>query len=345
MFDFLKKKIKESVKKITEVIAPKRPKKKEKPKEVKKKEKKKIKKEIKKEEPVKEEKIGFLEKLTTKKLTDKEFEQIFKPLELPLLESNIAFEVTEKLKDELRQELQKQRIKRGKEDSSVKNALSEAFDSILIEPDLDKFWNQFKKKPVKIMFVGVNGVGKTTSLAKFCYMLKKKGKSVVLAASDTFRAASIEQLEKHAEKLKVRVIKHKYGSDAAAVAFDAVKHAESKEVDVVLIDTAGRSHSNVNLMDEVAKIKRVVKPDITLFVGDSLTGNDAVEQAKSFNDKLGIDYSILAKADVDQKGGAIVSVGYVTKKPILFLGTGQEYNDLEFFKKEKILEKLGLTNL
>jgi fused signal recognition particle receptor len=341
MFDFLKKKIKESVKKISEVIAPKKPKKKEKPV----KEKIKRKKKIKREEPVKEEKVGLLEKLTTKKITDKEFEQIFKPLELPLLESNIAFEVTEKLKDELREELQKKRMKRGKETSSVKNALSEAFDSILIEPDLDKFWNHFKKKPTKIMFVGVNGVGKTTSLAKFCHMLKKKGKSVVLAASDTFRAASIEQLEKHSGKLRVKVIKHKYGSDAAAVAFDTVKHAESKEVDVVLIDTAGRSHANVNLMDEVAKIKRVVDPDITIFVGDSLTGNDAVEQAKSFNDKLGIDYSILAKADVDQKGGAIVSVGYVTKKPILFLGTGQEYKDLEFFKKEKILEKLGLDKL
>ena len=333
MFDFLKKKITESVDKITKVIAPKKPK------------KKLPKKKVMKKEPLKEEKIGFFEKITTKKLTDKEFATIFKPLELPLLESNIAFEVVEKLKDELREEIQKQRLKRGKEKTSVKKALSEAFDSILIEPDLDKFWDLFKKKSVKVMFIGVNGVGKTTSLAKFCYLLNKKGKSVVLAASDTFRAASIEQLETHAERLKVKVIKHKYGADAAAVAFDAVKHAESKGIDVVLIDTAGRSHANVNLMDEVAKIKRVVKPDITIFVGDSLTGNDAVEQAKTFNDKLGIDYSILAKADVDQKGGAIVSVGYVTKKPILFLGTGQGYKDLEFFKKKKILEKLGLDDL
>jgi len=196
-------------------------------------------------------------------------------------------------------------------------------------------------KNLKIMFIGVNGVGKTTSLAKFAYLLKSQGKGVVIAASDTFRAASIEQLEVHCQKLGLKLVKHTYGSDAAAVAFDAVKHAEATNKDVVLIDTAGRSHSNANLMRELVKIKKVVKPDITIFVGDSLTGNDVVNQAKLFNEQIGIDYIILSKADVDQKGGAIISAGYITKKPILFLGTGQGYDDLERFTKEKVLKRLG----
>ena len=164
---------------------------------------------------------------------------------------------------------------------------------------------------------------------------------VVLAAADTFRAAAIDQLQLHADKLKVKLIKHDYGSDPAAVAFDAVKHAQSTDKDVVLIDTAGRIHSNINLMEELSKIIRVAKPDLKIFVGESITGNDCTEQAKKFDDAVGIDGIILSKADVDDKGGAAISVSYVTKKPILYLGIGQEYDDLEFFKKESILQSIG----
>lgn len=170
--------------------------------------------------------------------------------------------------------------------------------------------------------------------------LQKNGYSTVIAASDTFRAASIEQLEKHAERLGVKVIKHKYGADPAAVAFDAIEYAKAHKIDCVLIDSAGRQHSNTNLMDELKKLKRVAKPTFTIFVADALTGNDAVEQAREFSEKIGYDFSILAKADVDQKGGAILSVSYISKKPIAFLGVGQDYADLEPFNKEKILEKL-----
>jgi fused signal recognition particle receptor len=275
-------------------------------------------------------------KVSEKRLSEDDFNSIFKGLELSLLESSVAFEVISRVRNELRTELVDKPVKRGKTEDELTKALEKAFDSVLMEPKVPKF----TKKPVTIMFVGVNGAGKTTSLAKLCKWLQKKKKKCVLAASDTFRAASIEQLEKHASKLGVKVIKHNYGSDAAAVAYDAVEHAKSKGIDVVLIDTAGRSHANVNLMDELKKIKRVANPDYIFFVGDSLVGNDAVEQAESFNDAVGIDFSILSKADVDQKGGAILSVAHVTKKPILFLGTGQNYDDLEVFDKAKILKRI-----
>ncbi len=165
-----------------------------------------------------------------------------------------------------------------------------------------------------------------------------------MAAADTFRAAAIDQLQNHGDKIGVKVMKHEYGSDAAAVAYDAIEYAKSKGIDVVLIDTAGRTHSNVNLMDELKKIIRVANPDMKIFVGDSLTGNDMVEQAQKYAETTGIDGIMLAKADVDEKGGATISAAYVTKKPILFLGTGQEYGDLEEFDKDKIMKNLGMDS-
>ena len=191
------------------------------------------------------------------------------------------------------------------------------------------------KKPYVILFVGVNGAGKTTTLAKLIHFFLKNGLKVTVSASDTFRAASIEQLEIHTKNLGVEIIKHNYGADPAAVAFDAIKHAKSENTDLVLIDTAGRSDINKNLIDELKKVKRVSKPDLTIFVGDALTGNDAVNQARIFDTEVGIDATILSKADVDKKGGAVLSISYITKKPILFLGTGQGYDDLIPFDKEK----------
>ena len=198
----------------------------------------------------------------------------------------------------------------------------------------------FKKKPLTIMFIGVNGVGKTTTLAKLARWLQLKGKSCVFAAADTFRAASIEQLQAHADKLKIKMIKHNYGADPAAVAYDTIEHARAKKIDVVLIDTAGRQHANQDLMGELAKIKRVAKPDITILAVDSLTGNDAVSQTKTYNDSIGIDAVILTKSDADNKGGTVLSVAYVAEKPIPFLGTGQDYDDLEEFKAAAVVEKL-----
>jgi fused signal recognition particle receptor len=200
------------------------------------------------------------------------------------------------------------------------------------------------KEPCAIVFVGINGTGKTTTIAKVAQLLQKKKFSVVLAGADTFRAGSIEQLEIHAKRLGIHLIKHQYGADAAAVAFDAVQYAKAHGVNAVLIDTAGRMQTNKNLLAEMEKIVRVVKPDLVLFVGDALAGNDAVSQAEEFSKSVRIDGSVLTKIDADAKGGAAVSIAYVTKKPILYVGTGQMYDDLEPFKPEVIVDRILATS-
>ena len=163
-----------------------------------------------------------------------------------------------------------------------------------------------------------------------------------MAEADTFRAASIEQIKEHGKRLGIEVIAHEYESDPAAVGFDAINYAKKKNLDCVLIDTAGRMHTSKNLMAQIEKISKVCKPDTKIFVGESITGNDAIEQVKSFDWAVGIDGIVLTKADIDEKGGTALSVGYVTKKPILYLGTGQEYEKIEPFDKQKFIEKLGL---
>ncbi len=293
-----------------------------------------------------EEKKGFFAKvkeaITTKKISAQQFDEMFWDLELALLENNAAVEVIEKIKHDLKSELVEKPIPRTKIQETIVTSLRKSIvDLFPIEPP-DMLRMARQKKPYVVCFVGVNGSGKTTSIAKVAHLLKQHGLSVVLVAADTFRAAAIDQLQLHADKLGVKLIRHEYGSDPAAVAFDAIKHAEAANKDVVLIDTAGRLHSNTNLMDEMKKIMRVAKPDLKLFVGESITGNDCVEQAKQFNDAVGIDGIILAKADVDEKGGAAISVSYVTKKPILYLGVGQEYQDLQQFDKDKLIASIGL---
>ena len=289
---------------------------------------------------------GFIqkikEKLTTFSLNEAEFERVFWELEKVLLENNVAVGTIGKIHDNLKEKLIGKTIKKGELEKEIRKTLKETLEQILPEPfDLIKMIKE-TSEPFVIVFFGINGSGKTTSIAKICNLLQKNNLNCVLAAADTFRAASIEQLQLHADKLGVRMIKHDYGSDSAAVAYDAIKYAQAKKQDVVLIDTAGRLHSNVNLMDEVKKLVRVAKPDLTLFVGESITGNDCVEQAKKFDEIVGIDGIILTKSDVDEKGGAAISVSYVTKKPILYLGTGQEYDDLKEFDPEVIISGIGL---
>lgn len=298
-----------------------------------------------KEEPqeeVKEEpkKMGFFSKLVSKKLDEKKFEDLFWDLEIALLENNVSVKVIEKIKDDLKEALVNQNMKRGKIFEIIKKTLAKSLKEILDFEKFDLMKNIENKKPYVICFFGINGSGKTTSIAKFANMLLKKNKTVVLAAADTFRAAAIDQLQEHADKLDVKLIKQDYGSDPAAVAFDAIKHAESKGIDVVLVDTAGRLHSNANLLEEMKKIIRVSNPDLKIFVGESITGNDCIEQAENFNEAVGIDGIILSKADIDEKGGASISIGYVTQKPILFIGTGQGYDDFEEFNADKVLKTL-----
>ncbi|MGM5488114.1 MAG: signal recognition particle-docking protein FtsY [Nanobdellota archaeon] len=291
-------------------------------------------------------KQGFFSKIrqsiVTKKITEAQFEDLFWELEITMLENNVAVEVIEKIKDDLKRELVDNPIPRNRIEATILATLKRSIEEILDQNTFDIFTEMKKKKPYVICFIGVNGSGKTTTIAKFAHMLQENNKSVVLAAADTFRAAAIDQLAQHAKNLNTKIIKHDYGHDSAAVAYDAVKHAEAKDRDVVLIDTAGRLHSNKNLLDELKKVIKVSKPDIKLFVGESITGNDCVEQAKEFNEAVGIDGIILSKADIDEKGGAAISVSYVTGKPILFMGNGQEYDDLEVFRKEKLLESLNL---
>ncbi|MAE43359.1 signal recognition particle-docking protein FtsY [Candidatus Woesearchaeota archaeon] len=295
-----------------------------------------------------EEKKGFFskftEKISTTKISYDKFEKLFSDLELILMENNVAMEVIDKIKNDLAQNMVEKPIKRTKIEETIKESLKNSIDELFDVEKVD-LWSSIKtkeEKPFVIAFFGINGSGKTTTIAKVANMLKEKNISCVLAASDTFRAASIEQLQHHADKLGIKLIKHDYGSDPAAVAFDAVKHAKSKDIDVVLVDTAGRLHSQKNLIEEMKKIIRIAKPDLKIFVGEAITGNDCVEQAKSFDEAVGIDGLILSKADVDEKGGAAISVSYVTKKPIMYFGVGQEYSDLKKFEANIVVEGLGL---
>lgn len=294
----------------------------------------------------KEPRTGLFSKLTkaftTTKLTQSKFEELFWDLEVILLENNVAMEVVDKIKEDLAHELIDKPLTRSKLIDKITETLKSTVNSLFDVEGIDFISKAKELSPVVICFVGINGSGKTTTIAKVAHMLKKEGITSVLAASDTFRAAAIDQLQLHADKLGMKLIKHEYGSDAAAVAFDAIEHAKANKLGAVLIDTAGRMHSNSNLIDEMKKIIRVAKPHLKIFVGESITGNDCLEQVKKFDEAIGIDGIILSKADVDEKGGTAVSVSYVTKKPILYIGVGQEYDDLEAFDPEIVIKGLGL---
>jgi fused signal recognition particle receptor len=299
---------------------------------------------LEKQEPRKGFFSKFKEKLTTTKISYEKFESLFTDLQLVLMENNVAIEVIDKIKTDLANQIVEKPISRHKIEEKIKDSLKASIDE-LFSIEKIRLLKKIKgnlEKPFVIAFFGINGSGKTTSIAKVTDLLKKNNISCVLSASDTFRAASIEQLQIHADKLGVKLIKHDYGSDPAAVAFDSIKHAKAKGIDVVLIDTAGRLHNQSNLMDELKKIVKVSKPDLKLFVGESIAGNDCIEQIQKFDEIIGIDGIILTKADVDEKGGTAVSVSYITKKPIVFIGVGQEYSDFKEFDQSIVVEGLGL---
>ncbi len=289
---------------------------------------------------------GFFTKIRKVSLSESKFNDLFWELEIVLLENNVAVEVIEKIRDDLKEALTGEKLMKRSMGDIIAETLHNTIKDILSVEPIDLISEAKKKKetgePLVIAMIGVNGSGKTTTLAKLAKYFQDNGLTIVVAAADTFRAAAIQQLEEHTNNLGIKLIKHDYNADPAAVAYDAVKHARSKGIDIVLIDSAGRLHSNDNLMNELKKIIRINEPDIKVFVGEATTGNDCVEQARLFDEAVGIDAIILAKADVDEKGGAAVSVSFVTKKPVIFLGTGQSYSDLEKFNPDIILKNLGL---
>jgi fused signal recognition particle receptor len=289
---------------------------------------------------------GFVQKVTHKSISEKNLDEALSDLQMALLENDVAYEATERINDRVKETLEGEQIGllQSKKDL-IKTALYDAILTALTPEnpvDLFALLEQRKKagEPLTLMFLGVNGTGKTTTIAKITQMLQKKGYSVVLACADTFRAGSAEQIQIHADRLNVRVLSRPYGSDPASVAFDAINHARARKINVVLIDTAGRMQTDKNLMAELSKIHRVAEPDLVIFVGDALAGNDAIEQAKTFNEKIGIDAAVLTKVDADAKGGAALSIAIATGKPIIFIGVGQEYSDLEVFNPEWFAQKI-----
>jgi fused signal recognition particle receptor len=278
-----------------------------------------------------------------KELKDKDIEDVLFQLEIALMESDVATEVIESIKTTLKEQLIGTKINKNEIENFVKNSLiqsiSDLFDSL---PKVDIIANIESKKnsnePYIILFVGINGTGKTTTLAKIAYMLQKSKFSLVVAASDTFRAGAIEQLREHTNRLKLKLVAQNYGSDPAAVSRDAVLYAKSHKIDCVLVDTAGRMQTSKNLMEQIEKITNVVKPDLKIFVGDSLAGNDAVNQAREFHKHTNFECAILTKSDADARGGAALSIVKVTSTPVVYVGVGQEYEDLKPFDKELFLE-------
>ena len=277
-----------------------------------------------------------------KKIKESSLDDMLWELEIALLEADVALPVVEEIKEGVKENLLGKKYSRGHSlEEIVEFSIKDAVRNVLKlnEFDFDQ-WFKEQKKPVPIMFVGINGTGKTTAIAKIANRLMSEGNTVVLAAGDTFRAGAIEQLSIHADKLGCKIVKHSQDADPAAVAYDAIEHAVAKRKDAVLIDTAGRMQTNNNLIDEMKKIVRVAKPALKIFVGDSLAGNDAVEQARAFDEAIGVDAIILTKIDADSKGGAALSIAHTIGKPIAFVCNGQEYGDIVKFNAEWMLDRL-----
>jgi fused signal recognition particle receptor len=286
--------------------------------------------------------------LSQKSISKKEIDSILDELQVSLMENDVAHEIADEMTSKIKIEISNLKLERNENSDEVittklysflhKLFLSTNNKTEIIQSILEK--KKSKAGPYSIIFLGINGTGKTTTIAKFCKLLRDHGISVVLAAADTHRAGAIEQIIHHGNSLSVKVISQRYGADPSAVARDALDHAKKNYVDAVLIDTAGRMQTSKNLMEEVSKIIRVIKPDMKIFVGDSLAGNDTVNQAREFFQYTHFDGSILTKSDADSKGGAAISIAYLTLKPILYLGVGQGYGDLDEFDHNKFLDSI-----
>lgn len=286
--------------------------------------------------------------LSKKSISKKEIDSILSDLQISLMENDVAHEIVDEMTSKIKTEILSVKLERTENTDEVITTklysfLYELFLSTINKTDIIQSILEKKSSkagPYSIIFLGINGTGKTTTIAKFCKLLRDHGISVVLAAADTHRAGAIEQISHHGNNLNVKVISQRYGADPSAVARDALEHAKKNYIDAVLIDTAGRMQTSKNLMEEVSKIIRVIKPDMKIFVGDSLAGNDTVNQAREFFQYTNFDGSILTKSDADSKGGAAISIAYLTHKPILYLGVGQGYGDLAEFDHNKFLDSI-----
>ena len=277
-----------------------------------------------------------------KRIKEDPLDEILDELEIILLEADVAYPVVEEIKAGVRENLVGRKYDRSYSlEEVVEMAVRDAVRDVLKINEFDfDGWLAKQERPTVIMFVGINGTGKTTAIAKIANRIMNNGQTVVLAACDTFRAGAIEQLTIHSERLGCKIVKQDHDADPSAVAYDAIEHARSKRKDVVLIDTAGRMQTNSNLIEEMKKIVRIAKPDLKVFVGDSLAGNDAIEQARVFDKAIGIDTIILTKIDTDAKGGAALSIAHTINKPIAFVCNGQEYGDIVKFDTEWMIQRL-----
>ncbi|CCJ35224.1 cell division protein FtsY [Methanoculleus bourgensis MS2] len=274
-------------------------------------------------------------------LEEKDIEEPLFELEMVLLENDVALPVTDEIIARMRKDLVGRHKKIGTSvDELVASTLRSALCGVLGDGlDLLDYVRE-NERPVRILFTGVNGTGKTTTVAKVGHYLQKNGFSVVIGAGDTFRAGAIEQIRTHADRLGIKVIQHQAGADPSAVLFDTVQYARAHNIDVVLADTAGRFHNRANLMNQLEKIRRVMKPDLVVYVDEAVAGNDAVIRADEFNRAVGTDAVVLTKADMDPKGGAAISIAHTVGKPILFLGTGQGYDDILPFSPRVVVDEL-----
>ena len=286
-----------------------------------------------------------LSKIVKVKLSEKNMDKILNDLKLTLVKSDVALVTAEAICNKTRADLLGEKVGAFSKKNILAEIVQNAIHDILNVEHQFNLIEAIKNRennshPYVILVLGVNGTGKTTTIAKLVKLLQVNQISVVVAASDTFRSGAIEQLSRHMQNLNTKLIKQDYKADPASVAYDAIDHAIAKNITCVIIDTSGRQVTNKNLLEELKKIKRVNNPDLTLFVGDSLAGNDVLFQAEKFNEAVGIDASIITKLDADSKGGAALSIAYITQHPIIYIGIGQGYDDLVAFDPDWLVKKL-----
>ncbi|MBD3388227.1 MAG: signal recognition particle-docking protein FtsY [Candidatus Altiarchaeales archaeon] len=276
------------------------------------------------------------------RLGEADVEDTLWQLQMDLMQSDVAVETAEHIVESLKEKLVGLEVSGRGISDDIRSCIRDVLEESLTPEREVTFLDSVRDgpRPYKVLFLGVNGTGKTTTMAKMAKLLLDNGFSVVFAAGDTFRAGAIEQLQQHAQNIGVNVISHQRGADSAAVIYDAVEHARARNIDVVLADTAGRMQSKTNLMDELKKIIRVNQPDMKLFIGDALAGNDAVEQAKTFNDEVGFEAAVLSKMDADVKGGGALSIVHSTHKPLIYVGVGQKYEDLREFDRSWFIDNI-----